>query len=46
MYFVENNAPNKDNDKLFKVRPIITAIRDECVKLSQKNFKQSMSKLF
>ena len=32
MYFVDNNAPNNDNDKLFKVRPIITAIRDECVK--------------
>ena len=33
LHFVDNNAPNNDNDKLFKVRPIITAIRDECVKL-------------
>ena len=29
LHFVDNNAPNNDNDKLFKVRPTITAIRDE-----------------
>ena len=46
LHFVDNNAPNNDNDKLFKVRPTITAIRDECVKINQKNSKQSMSKLF
>ena len=39
MYFVDNNAPNNDNDKLFKVRPIITAIRDECVKLEPEKFQ-------
>ena len=26
LHFVDNNAPNNDNDKLFKVRPTITAI--------------------
>ena len=33
LHFVDNNAPNSDNDKPFNVRPIITAMRDECVKI-------------
>ena len=39
LHSVDNNAPNNDNDKLFKVRPIITAIRDECVKVEPEEFQ-------
>ena len=39
LHFVDNNAPNNDNDKLFKVRLIITAIRDECVKVEPDEFQ-------
>ena len=39
LHFVDSNAPNIDNDKLFKVRPIITAIRDECVREKAEEFQ-------
>ena len=38
LHFVDSNAPN-DDDKLFKVRPIIIAIRDECVKVEPEEFQ-------
>ena len=34
LHFVHNNAPNSDNDKLFKVRPIVTAIVAKLYKTS------------
>ena len=39
LHFVDNNTPNNDNDKLFKVRPIITATRDESVKVEPEEFQ-------
>ena len=39
LHFINNNAPNNDNDKLFKVRPIISAIRDESVKVEPEKFQ-------
>ena len=39
LHFVENNALNNDNNKLFKVRPIITAISDEWVKVEPEEFQ-------
>ena len=39
LHFVDNNAPNNDNDKLFKVRSIMTAIKDECVKVEPEEFQ-------
>ena len=39
LYSIDNNAPNNDNDKLFKVRPIITAIRNECIKVEPEEFQ-------
>ena len=39
LHFVDSSAPDIDNDKLFKVRPIITAIRDECIKVKAEEFQ-------
>ena len=33
MHFVYNYDSNNENDKLFKVRPIIDAVRNECVQV-------------
>ena len=38
LHFVDNNAPNNNNDKLFKVRPMITAIRDKYIKVEPEEF--------
>ena len=39
LHSIDNNAPNNDNDKLFKVRPIITATRNECIKVEPEEFQ-------
>ena len=39
LHYVDNSAPNSDNDKLFKVRPIITTIRDTCIKVEPEEFQ-------
>lgn len=33
LHFVYNYDSNNENDKLFKVRPIIDAVRNECVQV-------------
>ena len=38
LYFVDNNLGNTENDKLFKVKPIIDAVRAECVKIEPEEY--------
>ena len=38
LHFVDNNLGNTENDKLFKVKPIIDAVRAECVKIEPEEY--------
>ena len=39
LHFVDNNDQEGSDDKLFKLRPIITAIRNECIKVEPEEFQ-------
>ena len=39
LHFVDNNAPHDNGDKLFKISPIIEAVRKECVKIEAEEYQ-------
>lgn len=38
LYFVDNNSDQDSDSKLFKIKPILEVVRNECIK-NQKHFK-------
>ena len=39
LHFVDNNAPHDNGDKLFKISPIIEAVRKECMKIEPEEYQ-------
>ena len=39
LHFVDNNSEHDRDDKLFKIRPIIEAVRNECIKVEPEEFQ-------
>ena len=39
LHFVDNNTDHNSNDKLFKIRPIIEAVRNETIKVEPEEFQ-------
>ena len=38
LHFVDNTATHDSDDKLFKIRPVIEAVRNECVKVTPEEY--------
>ena len=38
LHFVDKNLGNTENDKLFKVKPILDVLREECVKIEPEEY--------
>ena len=39
LHFVDNNSEHGKEDKLFKIRPIIEAVRNQCIKIKPEEFQ-------
>ena len=39
LHFVDNNSEHDKEDKLFKIRPIIEAVRNQCIKIEPEEFQ-------
>ena len=39
LHFVDNNSEHDKEDKLFKIRPIIEAVRNQCIKIKPEEFQ-------
>ena len=39
LHFVDNNSEHDIEDKLFKIRPIIEAVRNQCIKIEPEEFQ-------
>ena len=38
LHFVDNTATHDSDDKLFKIRPVIEAVRNECVRVTPEEY--------
>ena len=38
LHFVDNTATHDSDDKLFKIRPVVEAVRNECVKVTPEEY--------
>ena len=39
LHFVDNNFDHDSDDKLFKIKPVMEAVRNECIKIEPEQFQ-------